>query len=229
MELFYSTDIRRSDITLSGSEAEHCARVMRHKEGDTIFIIDGVGGLYNCRISRIDLPKKGNAVVECEIVEKSQGVGQRPYHLTMAVCPTKNMDRYEWFVEKATELGVDTIVPIISEHSIRTSVKKERLEALTLAATKQSLKSYLPRIEDTVSVTDFLNGDFEDGTLKLMAYCEEGDKRTIRDYISESPKPLKVVIMIGPEGDFSDGEISLATDLRTVQAAGGDSGSGLRF
>ena len=147
MELFYSTDIRNTLIILSGSEADHCARVMRHKEGDTVFIIDGMGGLYNCRIRAISLPRRGEASVECEVVEKSLGVGARNYRLVMAVCPTKNMDRYEWFAEKATELGVDTIVPIISEHSIRTTLKKERLEALVLAATKQSLKSCLPTVE----------------------------------------------------------------------------------
>lgn len=212
MELFYSTNIKKSVITLSGAEADHCARVMRHKEGDGIFIIDGEGGLYNCKISSVTLPKRGDAVVECAILEKSQGVGQRNYCLVMAVCPTKNMDRFEWFVEKATELGVDSIVPLVSEHSIRTNVKKERLEALVLAATKQSLKSCLPEVEDSVSVSDFLLRDFGEGALKLIAHCEEGAKRTVREYVSISQKPLNVVIMIGPEGDFSQREIALAKE-----------------
>ena len=210
MELFYSTDIRNTLITLSGSEADHCARVMRHKEGDTVFIIDGMGGLYNCRIRAISLPRRGEASVECEVVEKSLGVGARNYRLVMAVCPTKNMDRYEWFAEKATELGVDTIVPIISEHSIRTTLKKERLEALVLAATKQSLKSCLPTVEDPVSVKDFLNRDYQEGVLKLIAHCEEDDKKTIRERLHESADRKGVVVMIGPEGDFSESEIRLA-------------------
>jgi len=216
MELFYSTDIRKSSVVLSGSEADHCARVMRHKDGDEIFIIDGEGGLYRCRIVRTVLPKRGDSEVECEILEKSTGVGGRNYRLLMAVCPTKNMDRYEWFVEKATELGVDSIVPVISDHSIRTSVKKERLEALALSATKQSLKSYLPKIEDSLSVSDFLNRDFPEGTLKLMAYCEEGDKKSIRERLRENGfvpgdgRKMDVVMMIGPEGDFSLKEIELA-------------------
>lgn len=211
MELFYSTNIKKAVITLSGAEADHCARVMRHKEGDGIFIIDGEGGLYNCKISSVTLPKRGDAVVECAILEKSQGVGQRSYRLVMAVCPTKNMDRFEWFVEKATELGVDSIVPLVSEHSIRTNVKKERLEALVLAATKQSLKSFLPVVEDAVSVTDFLNSDLGEDVLKLIAHCEEGEKKTIRQRLSEyTANNLKVVLMIGPEGDFSVREIKLA-------------------
>ena len=252
MELFYSTDIRdkkgcgifpvgaagagaASQVVLSAAEAEHCAKVMRHKEGDIVFIIDGKGGLYNCRIEKIVLPRKGEAHVECAVLEESHGVGGRNYHLVMAVCPTKNMDRYEWFVEKATELGVDQIVPVISEHSIRTSVKKERLEALALSATKQSLKSYLPEIADSISVSDFLNKcSCKDGEasarriLKLIAHCEDGDKKTIRQRLENfmkayrrtdgvidgdgcrASKDLSVVIMIGPEGDFSTREIELA-------------------
>ena len=252
MELFYSTDIRdrkgralfgdnvaesgvASRVVLSAAEAEHCAKVMRHKEGDIVFIIDGKGGLYNCRIEKIVLPRKGEAHVECAVLEESHGVGGRNYHLVMAVCPTKNMDRYEWFVEKATELGVDQIVPVISDHSIRTSVKKERLEALALSATKQSLKSYLPEIADSISVSDFLNKcSCKDGEasarriLKLIAHCENGEKKTIRQRLEEfmkayrrtdgvidvddcqASKDLSVVIMIGPEGDFSTREIELA-------------------
>ena len=267
MELFYSTDIKdrkgralfgdnvaesgvASRVVLSAAEAEHCAKVMRHKEGDIVFIIDGKGGLYNCRIEKIVLPRKGEAHVECAVMEESHGVGGRNYHLVMAVCPTKNMDRYEWFVEKATELGVDQIVPVISEHSIRTSVKKERLEALALSATKQSLKSYLPEIADSISVSDFLNKcSCKDGEasarriLKLIAHCEEGEKKNIRQRLEDfmkayrrvdgipgrdgrqaipgvdgvidgddcqASKDLSVVIMIGPEGDFSTREIELA-------------------
>ena len=212
MELFYSTDIRKDFVLLKGQEADHCARVLRHKAGDTVFVIDGKGGLYNCTITSLSVPKRGDAEVECRIVEKSSGVGERSYHLVMAVCPTKNMDRYEWFAEKATELGVDSIVPLISDHSIRTTVKKERLEALVLSATKQSLKSCLPVVEDTVSVSDFLLRDFGEGSLKLIAHCEEGVKKTVREYVSTSPRPLNVVIMIGPEGDFSEREITLAKE-----------------
>ena len=212
MELFYSTEIRKDIILLRGQEADHCVRVLRHKAGDTVFVIDGKGGLYNCTITSLNVPKRGDAEVECSIMEKSQGVGERPYRLVMAVCPTKNMDRFEWFAEKATELGVDAIVPLISDHSIRTTIKKERLEALVLSATKQSLKSVLPVVEDAVSVSDFLLRVFEEGTLKLIAHCEEGEKKTVREYVSTSHKPLNAVVMIGPEGDFTEREIALAKE-----------------
>lgn len=217
MELFFSKEIGKESLTLRGKEAEHCAKVLRHKVGETLFVIDGKGGMYRCLISDITLPKKGEPKVECSIEECSVGVGERNYSLIMAVCPTKNMERFEWFVEKATELGVDRIIPIVSEHSIRTTLKKERVEAVALSATKQSLKSYLPEIEECVSVKEFLHRDFEN-TLKLIAHCEEGDKKSIRERLAEAAAPAaqvssknkKVVVMIGPEGDFSEKEIALA-------------------
>lgn len=209
MELFFSKEIGKESLTLRGKEAEHCAKVLRHKVGETLFVIDGKGGMYRCLISDITLPKKGEPAVECSIEECSVGVGERNYSLIMAVCPTKNMERFEWFVEKATELGVDRIIPIVSEHSIRTTLKKERVEAVALSATKQSLKSYLPEIEECVSVKDFLHRDYED-TLKLIAHCEEGDKKSIRERLEGSSKGQSVVVMIGPEGDFSEKEIALA-------------------
>jgi len=210
MELFFSTEIGKERLTLRGKEAEHCAKVLRHKVGETLFVIDGRGGMYRCLISEITLPKKGEPAVECSIEERSVGVGERNYTLTMAVCPTKNMERFEWFVEKATEMGVERIIPIISEHSIRTTIKKERVEAVALSATKQSLKSYLPEIEECVSVEDFLHRDREKDTLALIAHCEEGEKKSIRSYLGGSSKGRNVLIMIGPEGDFSEKEIALA-------------------
>ncbi len=249
MELFYSTDIRdrkgralfgdnvaesgvASRVVLSAAEAEHCAKVMRHKEGDIVFIIDGKGGLYNCRIEKIVLPKKGEAHVECAVLEESHGVGGRNYHLVMAVCPTKNMDRYEWFVEKATELGVDQIVPVISEHSIRTSVKKERLEALALSATKQSLKSYLPEIADSISVSDFLNKcSCKDGEasarriLKLIAHCEDGDKKTIRQRLEDFMKAYRRTDgVIGGDGCQAIPEVDGVIDGDGCQAIPGVEG-----
>ena len=132
MELFYSKNITGSKIILPEDETRHCVKVLRNKPGDTVYVIDGEGGLYRCKL--LDVGKEA----ECEIAEKSVGIGKRNYSLTMAVCPTKNIERYEWFLEKATEFGLDKLVPLISEHSIRTRIKKERLEAITLSATKQS-------------------------------------------------------------------------------------------
>ena len=215
MELFYSTEVKDNLIILPEAETRHCVKVLRNNAGDTVYVIDGRGFLYRCTLK--DTSSK-EAV--CEIVETLKGEGERPYNLTMAVCPTKNIDRYEWFLEKATEFGIDKLIPLISDHSIRTVVKKERLEAIALSATKQSLKAYLPVIEDPLKVGDFLKRYSKAGAVKLIAHCEEGKKLTLREALAlrtapagcskeTSDKP-QIIIMIGPEGDFSKKEIAEA-------------------
>lgn len=239
MELFYTQNIKGDTLYLEGDEANHCANVLRKKIGDRIFVIDGVGGLYHCEISSIESGKKQRkfaTTIEGRIEKKLNGAGKKNYHLTMAVCPTKNQERFEWFVEKSTEVGVDKIVPIISKHSVRTSIKKERIFNIALSATKQSLKSYIPEIEDVVSVDTFINNTLNNTLtntpnpnntpnnnnalnkydLLLIAHCEEGEKVTIREaltkYLKDKPKHFrpKIAIMIGPEGDFTKEEIALA-------------------
>jgi len=239
MELFYSKNITGSKIILPEDETRHCVKVLRNKPGDTVYVIDGEGGLYRCKLL------SAGKEAECEIAEKSVGIGKRNYSLTMAVCPTKNIERYEWFLEKATEFGIDKLVPLISEHSIRTRIKKERLEAIALSATKQSLKAYLPVIEDEITVADFLKEQKISGPLvnknsrligekksdssiiKLIAHCEEAEKISLRSALNNGSclgnavssnadkkscgKP-EITIMIGPEGDFSKKEIELAAE-----------------
>jgi 16S rRNA (uracil1498-N3)-methyltransferase len=196
MELFYSKNITGSKIILPEDETRHCVKVLRNKPGDTVYVIDGEGGLYRCKL--LGAGKEA----ECEIAEKSVGIGKRNYSLTMAVCPTKNIERYEWFLEKATEFGIDKLVPLISEHSIRTRIKRERLEAIALSATKQSLKAYLPVIEDEITVADFLKGQKISGLpvnknsrlteekksdssiIKLIAHCEEAEKISLRSALN---------------------------------------------
>lgn len=153
MELFYSNDISGGLVRLDEEESGHCVRVLRHRTGDEIDIIDGRGALLRCRVVS-DRPKS----VEAEIVSRIDGWNAHPYRLTMAVCPTKNIDRYEWFAEKAAEMGVDVIAPVIGEHSERRSVKTQRLEKIVLSAAKQSLKSAVPAIAEPVSVRDFVLG-----------------------------------------------------------------------
>ena len=134
MELFYSNDISGSTARLDAEESGHCVRVLRHRAGDEISVIDGLGTLFKCRLAVAD-PKGA----EAEILERVPGFGAVPYRLTMAVCPTKNIDRFEWFAEKATEFGVDAIVPLVGDHSERKQLKPERLRRILLSATKQSL------------------------------------------------------------------------------------------
>ena len=150
MELFYSTQMENGLCTLTEEESRHCAKVLRHNVGDTINVIDGCGSLLECRI--IECGKK----VVCSVESVMENFGTHNYHLTMAVCPTKNIDRYEWFLEKATEMGIDEVVPVIGEHSERRIIKPERLEKILVSAAKQSLKGAIPVLRDAVSVKQFI-------------------------------------------------------------------------
>jgi 16S rRNA (uracil1498-N3)-methyltransferase len=151
MELFYAYEVSGRYCRLDAEESGHCVRVLRHRTGDEIDVIDGLGTLYHCRLT-LDSPKGA----EAEILDAQEGFGGHPYHLTIGCCPTKNNDRFEWFVEKATELGVDRIVPLIGDHSERKVYKTERAQRIALAATKQSLKARIPEIAEPVSVRDFI-------------------------------------------------------------------------
>ena len=231
MELFYAYDADGSFCRLDPDESGHCVRVLRHRAGDEIHVIDGLGTMYRCRL--VDDNPKG---AEAEVLEAFPGWGGHPYRLTVACCPTKNNDRFEWFVEKATEVGVDRIVPVIGDRSERKVYKTDRAFRIALSATKQSLKSRIPQIDEPVSVKDFIcapeisplaslgrndsschfERSPEDGvekSLKLIAYCFEGDTRRIS--IQEALRAYDgtdVTVLIGPEGDFSPEEARLAID-----------------
>ncbi len=171
MELFFSDDIQDAQVRLDPDESAHCVRVLRHREGDEIFVIDGRGTLCRCVLELADA--KG---AWARVLERTHGFGAHPYHLTMAVCPTKNLDRYEWFVEKATEIGVDVVAPVIGERSERKVLKTERLRRLALSAAKQSLKGAVPQVAEPVTVRDFiLSAPAE--ALKLICYCFDDVER----------------------------------------------------
>ena len=214
MELFYAYESDGRLCRLDPDESGHCVRVLRHRAGDEIHVIDGIGTMYRCRL--VDDSPKG---AEAEVLEAFPGWGGHPYHLTVACCPTKNNDRFEWFVEKATEVGVDRIVPVIGDRSERKVYKTDRAARIALSATKQSLKSRIPEIAEPVSVKDFISGRFlslsKDApeSLKLIAYCFEGDTRRIS--IQEALRAYSgqdITVLIGPEGDFSPEEARLAID-----------------
>ena len=186
MELFYS-----------------CVRVLRHRPGDEIAVMDGKGSLLWCTLTEAS-PKSAVARIE----RKQEGFGTHPYRLTLAVCPTKNNERYEWMAEKATEIAVDTIVPVIGDRSERKVFKTDRLKRLVLSAAKQSLKGVVPSVQESVSVCDFID-TAPDEALKLIAYCFEGEKLSIKEALEQSPAS-DVVVLIGPEGDFSPREVEKA-------------------
>ncbi|MCM1177002.1 MAG: 16S rRNA (uracil(1498)-N(3))-methyltransferase [Clostridium sp.] len=225
MEIFYSRDIDGSICRLDAEESAHCIKVLRHRSGDMINVIDGNGTLHRCTITD-DSPKGAMA----EIAESIPGWGSHPYHLTLAVSPTKNSDRYEWFAEKACEVGVDRICPVIGQHSERKVFKTSRVEKILVSATKQSLKSAIPEICEPVGVKDFImqygnqhidtGSRTDDGKLRLIAYCFEDDthrRTSIMEAINAYRKSIgtggsfpEVTVMIGPEGDFSVEEADLA-------------------
>lgn len=201
MHLFYTPDISSDTYTLNEEESNHCNKVLRLKQGDTVHLIDGVGGLYVGQIA--ETTKKA---VLLNIIDKQQGFGKRNHYLHIAIAPTKNIDRIEWFLEKATEIGIDEITPIICDRSERKIVKEERLEKVVTSAVKQSLTAYHPKINTAIAFKDFIKQS--DAEVKMIAHCIDEDNKQA---ISELIKPhQKYLILIGPEGDFTPKEIELA-------------------
>nr|WP_293300102.1 16S rRNA (uracil(1498)-N(3))-methyltransferase [Allomuricauda sp.] len=222
MQLFYNPLLDNSvtQFTFPPEESKHIAKVLRKKEGDIVHITNGKGYRYEAEILVSD-PKRCRAT----IVSKHKTIPKR-YALHMVVAPTKMNDRYEWFLEKATEIGVDGITPIICDHSERKVVKQERMERVLQSAMKQSLQTVLPKLNPAISFKDFL--EQEQTGLKFIAHCDDGEKMELkRKVISD----MDITILIGPEGDFSKEEIDLArkkgfipislgnTRLRTETAA----------
>lgn len=206
MEIFYAYEVEGGIARLDTEESGHCVRVLRHRTGDEISVIDGLGSMFRCRLSD-DNPKGASA----EVLETFPEWGSHPYRLTVACCPTKNNERFEWFVEKATEVGVDRIVPVIGERSERKVYKTDRAARIALSATKQSLKARIPVIDEPLSVRSFIDSCKDSPAVKLIAYCFEDEnhpRRSIKDALSGK----EIVILIGPEGDFSPEEARHALD-----------------
>ncbi|MBO7071006.1 MAG: 16S rRNA (uracil(1498)-N(3))-methyltransferase [Bacteroidales bacterium] len=200
MELFYAKEAQGSVVTLDQEESGHCIKVLRHRVGDEVCVIDGKGTMLRCRL--IDANAKG---AQLEVLERTEGFGVPQYHLTLACCPTKNNDRFEWMVEKATEMGVDRIVPLIGERSERKVYKSDRARRIALSAAKQSLKALVPEVEEPVSVKEFLKRPLKG--IGLIAYCFDE-----RIGIIEAIDTDEITVLIGPEGDFSPEEAALAIE-----------------
>lgn len=202
MHLFYTPEISSHIYTLEEQESKHCIRVLRLKKGDVVHLTDGKGNLFESRIIQ-DNPKK--CIVEVTDVRKE--VGKRDFSLHIAIAPTKNIARTEWFVEKATEIGIEEITPVICHHSERKIVKTERLNKVITAAVKQSLKAYHPMLNETVKFKEFVKRGFKGQ--KFIAYISDKYNETL----SGLYKPgSDAVILIGPEGDFSEKEVEMAID-----------------
>ena len=222
MQLFYNQDLTQNDteIRFTKEESRHVVKVLRKSIGDVLHITNGVGWLFTAEITLAEIK---NCVAK---ITSSTLQPERSYKLHLAVAPTKMNDRYEWFLEKATEIGIDTITPIICDNSERKIIKADRYEKILQSAMKQSLHCYLPKLNETILYKEFIAQDFSGQ--KFIAHCEESDKKSLK----QSLKPSQdIIILIGPEGDFNTKEIELAlqhnfnpvtlgeTRLRTETAA----------
>lgn len=220
MEIFWTDRIEAGLCLLGEEESAHCVRVLRHREGDNVCVIDGVGTMYECVLSQAS-PKAAVARIE----KANPGWGSHPYRMEMAVCPTKNIDRYEWFVEKASEVGTDRFVPVIGEHSERKVLKTERLRRIVLSAAKQSLKAAVPEIAEPLTVKDFITSVADSPALKMIACCfeDESHPRTSVMQALSGTDRREYIVLIGPEGDFSREEVRLATEAGFIPVHLGES------
>ena len=213
MQLFYAPDITPPLHTLSEEESKHCVRVLRLGRGDTLHITDGRGNLFCCEITD-DNPKR----CAVRVTETRAGWEALPYSLTMAVAPTKNADRFEWFLEKATEVGVGTIIPLETEHCERRVFKPERGERVITAAMKQSLKCTLPAIDAMTPLRQFLASCSAEQ--KFIAHCDSTSERKLlaREYRPRT----SAAVLIGPEGDFDPAEVDAALKCGWIPVTLGD-------
>lgn len=202
MQLFYAPEISLPRYTLNEEESKHCIRVLRMSLGDELHLTDGRGTLHRCKV--VDDNAKRCTV---EVVESITEYQKPTYSLTMAVAPTKNIERFEWFLEKATEVGISEIYPIVTEHSERRQIKLEREQKVITSAVKQSLKAYHPTLHDLTPVKQVISMPF-DGQ-KFIAHCNSslGEREYLGSLIKKGGNML---ILIGPEGDFSPEEITFA-------------------
>jgi len=202
MHLFYTPDITPPYYTLSEEESKHAIRVLRLQLHDEVILVDGKGGKYTAQITDVN-PKK----TLLQIAHSQQEFGKRNHYLHIAVAPTKNIERLEWFLEKATELGIYTITPIICDRSERKEVKTDRLNKIITSAVKQSIKAYHPLLNEAISFKQFILQGLEGAG--FIAHCMEGEKPLLAQFI----KPQgHYTILIGPEGDFTPSELALAQE-----------------
>ena len=201
MQLFYFKDINESSTSFvfSKEESKHIIKVLRKNEGDILFVTNGLGFLFETKIT---LASDNKCTVKINSITRQNSP---KIHLHLAVAPTKMNDRYEWFLEKATEIGIQEITPIICDHSERKVIKTERFEKIIESAMKQSNSCFLPNLNEPTSYSDFIKKEFIGQ--KFIAHCEETDKKSLKSTYKPNEN---VTLLIGPEGDFSVKEIEMA-------------------
>ena len=213
MHYFYSPDISQTFVTLSNEESEHCVRVMRHREGDVVRVTDGRGHLAEAVIAEAH-PKK------CLLEVRQQITDNLLTHngLHLAIAPTKNADRMEWLLEKAIEIGICSLTFLQCDHSERTHLNLERLQRLAIAALKQSQTTWLPELR-MMTFTEFIQQNKDTQADKFIAWCDENNQRQL---VNAPRQFTEMILLIGPEGDFSPEEIAAAREAGYVEVKLGD-------
>ena len=216
MHRFYCPDIADT-LTLGEEDSKHCVKVLRMAEGDTIEVVDGNGTLYTCRIAMAH-PKR----CAVEVVDSVKQLPHWGCRITLAIAPTKNLDRIEWLVEKCVEMGIDRIIPLRCHNSERTVLKTERLKKIMVSAMKQSLKATLPQLDEMTPI-ELVIGQAGSG-IRCIAYCDALLPREERLSLATAYKPGQdVTVLIGPEGDFSPEEVAMAREAGFVPVTLGES------
>ncbi|MBN2682275.1 MAG: 16S rRNA (uracil(1498)-N(3))-methyltransferase [Bacteroidales bacterium] len=211
MHVFYTPKLSGNFYILNEEESKHCARSLRLPIGETVQLIDGEGGYYLAKLAE-------NSPKACilEILSNVQDYGKRNYWLHIAIAPTKNIDRFEWFLEKATEIGIDEITPIYCDHSERKQIKPERLEKILVSAAKQSINAFLPKLNEMTDFKKLVNQ--LDSAVTYIAHCADGTKTALSEIRNE-----QTTVLIGPEGDFSQKEIDLCREKGITEVSLGNS------
>lgn len=214
MILFYTTDIEGNLAILHDEEALHCTQVLRKRVGDRVTCVDGQGWFYESEI--ITIAKK-----ECtlQIINRWEDPNRWSGQIHIAIAPTKNIERFEWFLEKATELGIDSITPLLCERSERKQIRLDRLEKILVAAMKQSIKARLPKLQDLTPFSDFIKSQHIDSQ-NFIAYLGEAANSHLKNAYQAGKK---AVVLIGPEGDFSLKEIQSAINQGFIGISLGNS------
>lgn len=202
MQVFYAPNCQSGFFPLQEEESKHIVRVLRMKQGDPVFVIDGKGKLFEGIVFE---PHPKHCILQLNKVHEN--FEQRNYQLHIAISPLKSVDRFEWFVEKAVEIGIDTITPLMCSRTEKKNVNTERLNRIAESAMKQSLKAYHPEIKEITSFEKFIKENIV--TAKGIAYCSEGEKKFIGEAFLKEGSAL---ILIGPEGDFTDDEVKHALE-----------------
>jgi 16S rRNA (uracil1498-N3)-methyltransferase len=213
MQLFYNPNIDETTESFSfdKEESKHIIKVLRKKDTDILFVTNGLGLLFKTEITLASDNKCTVQILSIEKVEPSK------FHLHLAVAPTKMNDRYEWFLEKATEIGIHEITPIICDRSERKVVNKDRFEKILLTAMKQSNVLFLPKLNEAKTFKEFIK--LKNEGLQLIAHCEETDKKSLKSVLKPGEN---ITLLIGPEGDFSEKEIALAAENNFIPVSLGN-------